>query len=73
MTRRRLKDLVPVLIEPLQGHTDEAVVQKLKKMGARTTKVLAPGFISAMIRKDSMERLREIAYVREKPLVQPSS
>ncbi len=57
---------VPVLISPHQGHTQEEVIARLQKLGAENLQFPADGFISAEIRRDSVENLECLATVEIK-------
>jgi hypothetical protein len=59
-------DPVPVLVEPLPGHTDEEIAAALEGCGAHEVNVLAPGFISAQTPRSSLEMLATIAHVHPK-------
>jgi hypothetical protein len=58
----------PVLVEPRAGHSDRDVVALLERAGAREVDVLAPGFISALLRSSAFQALAEIADVHPKPV-----
>ena len=58
--------VVSVLVEPLPGHSDEEVVHSLECSGASEVAILAPGFISAQVRRVALEAVEEVAYVHPK-------
>lgn len=60
-------ELLPVMLEPLPGHSDQEVVAWLTREGARDVMVLAPGFISALMRRAVLKAAEVIAYVHIKP------
>ncbi len=63
-------ELVPVLVEPLPGHSDEEVLSLLDAVGGADVVQLAPGFISAELEACCLESVRKIAYVHPKAMKQ---
>lgn len=64
--------ILAVLIEPLDGRSDEEVIVELKRVGAHHVAQLAPGFISARVRAGGLKALRNIAHVHPKARKKPS-
>ena len=58
--------MVPVLISPRQGHTQEEVIDKLRDIGAQNLQFPAAGFISAEISSESVQNLECLAIVEIK-------
>ena len=64
---------IPVLIEPLEGHTDAEVLEVLRVLGAQEVEILAPGFISAQADPDELRwHLRGIGQFQVKPTTRPT-
>jgi hypothetical protein len=57
---------VAVHVEPLAGHTDEEVADRLRGAGAAKVSALAPGFLSARASRAVLDSLRDIATVTPK-------
>lgn len=55
-----------VLVEPRDGHTDAEVEACLRRLRAENINVLAPGFLSAELRREQFHVVEEIAHVEEK-------
>jgi hypothetical protein len=55
-----------VMVQPLDGHTDQEVVKLLRSSGATEVSILAPGFISAEITRSALKRIETIAHVQPK-------
>lgn len=58
--------LIPVLISPRQGHTQEEIVERLEHLGAKNLQLPAEGFISAEISPDFVSNLECLAIVEIK-------
>jgi hypothetical protein len=56
----------PVTLEPRIGHSDRDVLAALKSIHAEEVERLAPGFLSANIPPDSIEKLHTVAEVHRK-------
>ena len=65
------EDQISVSVEPHKGHTDDEVVNELRKLGATDVEVIAEGFISAKLSRSKFKALEHIADVHEKQKHQP--
>ena len=63
---------VPVVVEPLDGHTEAEVLAWLHASGANDVETLAPRYISARVSLDRAESLEAIARVTLKRRKEPS-
>ena len=60
-------EMCAVALEPLLGYSDKDVVALLNRVGASEVMVIAPGYISAMVRRSVIKNAESIAYVHIKP------
>lgn len=58
--------MVAAMLEPLPGHSEDEVMHLLRDGGAQEIDRLAPGFISALADRATLETARAIAYVHPK-------
>jgi hypothetical protein len=71
---RRMTDpsgRLPVVIEPLEGHSDEEILGALRELDASAIDLLAPGYISANLSLEGIERLQDRALVSIKSETEP--
>jgi len=54
---------IPVVVEPDAQHTDVDVVALLETSGASRVRILAPGYISARVGLDSLDKIETVARV----------
>jgi len=59
-----------VTLEPKTGYSDRDVLSALKTVRAKEVHQLAPGFLSALIPSDGVEKLHLVAEVHPKVLKQ---
>ena len=64
-------EVVPVTVEPRPGRSDEEVAKRLRDVGAGDITIMAPGFISAAVRRKSLDALELVAYIHLKARKQP--
>jgi hypothetical protein len=62
---------LPVVLEPLEGHSDEEILSMLRELDASAIELLAPGYISANVSSDGIERLQDRALVSIKGEAEP--
>ena len=62
----RQDEFLPVIAQPVDGHSDEDVFEHLRSAGATSIEHLAPGFISADLPASAFASLESIALVRSK-------
>ena len=60
-------DTVAITVEPRLGISEDDVVKLLNSKGAHRVTVVAPGFISAEARTESLDEIERIAHVHVKP------
>jgi hypothetical protein len=70
MMRPGYTEIVPVLVEPAAGHSDEEIAAALTACGATDVQILAPGFLSANAPGAALASLETIAYVHQKSVKQ---
>jgi hypothetical protein len=63
--------MVDAMLEPLPGHSDDEVMHLLRDGGAQEIDRLAPGFISALADRPTLEAARAVAFVHPKVAKQP--
>ena len=63
---------IPIVAEPLQGHSDSDVVKLLERLEASKIEVIVPSFISARIPLDAIEPLEAVARVSLKQRHSPT-
>ena len=64
-------EVVPVTVEPRPGRSDEEVAKRLRDVGAGDVTIMAPGFISAAVRRKSLDDIELVAYIHRKARKQP--
>ena len=62
---------LPVVIEPLEGHSDEEILAVLRELDASAIDLLVPGYISASLSLEGIERLQDRALVSIKGESEP--
>ena len=64
-------EVVPVMVEPRPGRSDEEVAKQLRDVGAQDVTIMAPGFISAEVRRTALGTIESVAYIHPKVRKQP--
>ena len=64
-------ELVPVMVEPHPGRSDDEVAKRLRDVGAGDITIMAPGFISAAVHRKSLDAIELVAYIHPKARKQP--
>lgn len=60
------KSVCSILLSPLPDHSVEEILTLLNQLGAEHVEELAPNFISAVVTKDVLPQLQEVAQVEVK-------